>query len=110
MRVNPPFAWRVNPHTQSGKAGQRDVVGILLSRGADVNAKDKQGRTALWYAKQRSQRAEGEKDIEQGISGTTPGNRHRMKTSEFSNDEVVRWPDPSASPQDDKNERMKYAG
>ncbi len=34
MKVNPPFAWRVNPHSQSGKAGQRDVVGILLSRGA----------------------------------------------------------------------------
>ena len=33
--------------------GDKSIAELLLARGADVKAKDKQGRTALWWANRR---------------------------------------------------------
>ena len=45
----------------AARNGRKDVVPILLAKGANVNAKDKQGRTALDWAEYYRQ--EGTKEL-----------------------------------------------
>jgi ankyrin repeat protein len=39
---------------KAAEEGKTDVVRSLIAKGADVNAKDKEGKTALAYAKENS--------------------------------------------------------
>lgn len=47
----------ISPLMAACFAGSADAVGLLLSHGANVNAKSKLGKTALDYAKQTENRA-----------------------------------------------------
>ena len=45
------FIWGVPSQKRYLEAAQTEVVSVLLNAGADVNARNKNGRTALWFAK-----------------------------------------------------------
>jgi ankyrin repeat protein len=41
------------PLHRAARYGHKEVVELLITKGADVNTKDNQGLTSLWYAKER---------------------------------------------------------
>ncbi len=46
----------MTPLHHAAKGGSRDVAELLIAKGADVNARDKDGDTPLLYAAQREQK------------------------------------------------------
>jgi len=49
-RVNDTCKYHVTPLMWSTRSGNVDIIKVLLEAGADVNLKDRDGRTALMYA------------------------------------------------------------
>jgi len=44
-------AWPIFRYAASGVS--RELVEFFVAKGADINAKDNQGRTPLWWAKRK---------------------------------------------------------
>ncbi len=58
-------------HT-AARAGSKDMVELLIARGADVNAEDNEGGTPLWYAKDKGRTEIVELLTKKGARGKIP--------------------------------------